>query len=153
MNFCFNKTKEIWERVREDIRKFWKAAAAFVLYMVMVQKLTGRFCPMVLISGLPCPGCGMTRAFFLFLQLRFAEAYQMHPLVYGWIALGIVFCVRRYVMVKEVKSLQKYAIALLIVMVGFYIYRMIRFFPNQEPMTYFQGNLLQRIRQIGLSNH
>ena len=135
MNFCFNKTKEIWERVREDIRKFWKAAAAFVLYMVMVQKLTGRFCPMVLISGLPCPGCGMTRAFFLFLQLRFAEAYQMHPLVYGWIALGIVFCVRRYVMGKEVKSLQKYAIALLIVMVGFYIYRMIRFFPNQEPMT------------------
>lgn len=77
----------------------------------------------------------------------------MHPLVYGWIALGIVFCVRRYVMGKEVKSLQKYAIALLIVMVGFYIYRMIRFFPNQEPMTYFQGNLLQRIRQIGLSNH
>lgn len=108
---------------------------------------------MVLISGLPCPGCGMTRAFFLVLQLRFAEAYQMHPLVYGWIALGIVFCVRRYGMGKEVNSLKKYAIALLAAMVVLYIYRMIRFFPDQEPMTYFQGNLLQRIRRSGRSNH
>ncbi|MDO4454772.1 MAG: DUF2752 domain-containing protein [Eubacteriales bacterium] len=149
----FQKVKEIWERGREDIQRYWKAAVAFAMYMVMVQTLTGRFCPMVLISGLPCPGCGMTRAFFLVLQLRFAEAYQMHPLVYGWIALGIVFCVRRYGMGKEVNSLKKYAIALLAAMVVLYIYRMIRFFPDQEPMTYFQGNLLQRIRRSGRSNH
>lgn len=76
----------------------------------------------------------------------------MHPLVYGWIALGIVFCLRRYVMGKEVKSLQKYAIALLAAMVIFYIYRMIWVFPNQEPMTYFEENLLWRIRQNVQSN-
>jgi len=147
MNIFFKRKEEIWLRIRTDIRQYWKAAVAFCMYVLSVQTLFGRFCPMLLFCGLPCPGCGMTRAFFLVLQLRFAEAYQMHPLVYGWIALGIVFCVRRYVMGKEVKSLQKYVIVLLAVMVVFYIYRMIWIFPNQEPMTYFEGNLLWKIRQ------
>jgi len=32
------------------------------------------------LTGVPCPGCGMTRAFWLLGQLRFAEAFAMHPL-------------------------------------------------------------------------
>jgi hypothetical protein len=40
-------------------------------------------CPFHTASGLPCPGCGMTRAFLLLGQLRIGEALAAHPLAPG----------------------------------------------------------------------
>lgn len=37
-------------------------------------------CPFYRLSGTPCPGCGMTRAFLFALQLNFKSAFCMHPL-------------------------------------------------------------------------
>src|SRR5262245_229948 len=37
-------------------------------------------CPMHLILGLSCPGCGLTRAFCLASHGHWAEAYSFHPL-------------------------------------------------------------------------
>ena len=40
-------------------------------------------CPFHAASGLPCPGCGMTRAFLLLGQLRIGDALAAHPLAPG----------------------------------------------------------------------
>lgn len=40
-------------------------------------------CPFHTASGLPCPGCGMTRAFLLLGQLRIGAALAAHPLAPG----------------------------------------------------------------------
>ena len=40
-------------------------------------------CPFHTASGLPCPGCGMTRAFLLLGQLRIGDALAAHPLAPG----------------------------------------------------------------------
>lgn len=51
-------------------------------------------CPFHAVSGLPCPGCGMTRAFLLLGQLRVGAALAAHPLAPGlllvmlWALLG-----------------------------------------------------------------
>ena len=37
-------------------------------------------CPVPLTLGIPCPGCGITRAFGLASHGHFAEAYAFHPL-------------------------------------------------------------------------
>ncbi|MDR2157132.1 MAG: DUF2752 domain-containing protein [Clostridiales Family XIII bacterium] len=37
-------------------------------------------CPFKLITGIPCPGCGMTRAFLSAAQLDFRSAFAYHPL-------------------------------------------------------------------------
>ncbi len=37
-------------------------------------------CPMKLIFGIDCPGCGMTRACKAFLRLDFVAAFQYHSL-------------------------------------------------------------------------
>lgn len=39
-------------------------------------------CPLYAVSGIPCPGCGMTRAFFSLLRLDFAAAWKWNPSVY-----------------------------------------------------------------------
>jgi len=37
-------------------------------------------CPMKNLLGIPCPGCGMTRAFFALLDLDLSSAVAFHPL-------------------------------------------------------------------------
>ena len=38
------------------------------------------FCPMALMLGLPCPGCGLTRACGLVTHGRFREAFEYHAI-------------------------------------------------------------------------
>jgi hypothetical protein len=51
------------------------AAAVFVLW------LGAPICPTALLFGLPCPGCGLTRATVALLHGDFAAAFRFHPLV------------------------------------------------------------------------
>lgn len=37
-------------------------------------------CPYSLLFGIPCPGCGMTRAFFALAQGNVKDAFYYHPL-------------------------------------------------------------------------
>ncbi|MEI3519926.1 MAG: DUF2752 domain-containing protein [Anaerosacchariphilus sp.] len=67
----------------------------------MTHLLFDRFCPMQILLGLPCPGCGMTRALGLFLTGHLAAAWKMQPPVYGWMVAGVVFGVQRYLVNRE----------------------------------------------------
>ena len=37
-------------------------------------------CPFYRLTGIPCPGCGMTRAFLAAARLDFGAAFAYHPL-------------------------------------------------------------------------
>ena len=50
-------------------------AAAVVAFMLFVYK-----CPIKLISGYDCPGCGMTRALLALLRLDIKSAFGYHHL-------------------------------------------------------------------------
>lgn len=40
-------------------------------------------CPILRITGLPCPGCGMTRAWLSVLRLDFAAAFSYNPMFWA----------------------------------------------------------------------
>lgn len=46
--------------------------------------LLSRFyrCPVYAITGIPCPGCGMTRALFSALRMDWRQALRWNPMVY-----------------------------------------------------------------------
>ncbi|WP_022852967.1 DUF2752 domain-containing protein [Thermodesulfatator atlanticus] len=46
-------------------------------------------CPFKLLTGLPCPGCGMTHAAKSFLQGNFCDAFSTNPLIFLFV--GLVF--------------------------------------------------------------
>lgn len=52
------------------------------------------FCPFKVASGLPCPGCGLTRACVAFLQGDLTTSFYFHPLgvplVLAAVAVGLV---------------------------------------------------------------
>ncbi len=39
-------------------------------------------CPFYTITGIPCPGCGMTRAFFAAVRLDWRQALHWNPMVF-----------------------------------------------------------------------
>lgn len=44
--------------------------------------LLGWGCPLQHFTGIPCPGCGMSRALFALLRLDFGAALRCHPMIY-----------------------------------------------------------------------
>ena len=103
------------------------------------------FCPMVLLTGLPCPGCGLTRAFFSFLTLHPMEALQYNATAVLWIAFILYAFWNRYVCDRKIKGIGIILGILLVTTTIYYIYRMANFFPGADTMAYFENNYLAHI--------
>ncbi len=61
-------------------------------------------CPIQLVFGIPCPGCGMTRAAFALLRLDFAKAFYWHPMIYP-LAIGLAGAM--FVYLKEENPIRR----------------------------------------------
>ena len=55
-------------------------AVAAIAFLYLVFHLTGVGCPVKFVTGISCPGCGMTRAWGAVLRGDFAAAFRYHPL-------------------------------------------------------------------------
>ena len=67
------------------MRETWKrdlVAAAVIIGFYTVLFLLGVTCPIKFVTGVSCPGCGMTRACLSLLLGRPARAFYYHPLVW-----------------------------------------------------------------------
>ena len=116
-------------RFREDLYELRYALLGIVIYYITAHVMFGQFCPMMIVCHLPCPGCGMTRAFFCVLSGRWQQAWQLQPLVYGWMLLAALFVVNRYLLNKKPKFLTYLLIAMLLGTLFLYAYRICFGFP------------------------
>lgn len=91
----------------------------------------------------------MTRANLLALSLRFDEAFAMHPMFFmSVVALGLaVFCTARPDLALR-KWVGAAAIACTAAFIGVYIYRMIAFYPDTQPMVYNYDSLFGLLRRL-----
>lgn len=64
-----------WSGRRSDI-----AAVSVIVLFYLVLALLGIGCPIRFMTGVSCPGCGMTRAWWYALQGMFQKAWHYHPL-------------------------------------------------------------------------
>jgi hypothetical protein len=112
-----------------------------ILYfgMRLNSLLTSTICFIRGSLGIPCPSCGITRAYKLFFQGDLAGAFHMHPLFFIPIIIGILF------LKKRMDLLYKYKFHLLILFFMVYIYRMMVLFPNEAPMMFNHKAILPRI--------
>ena len=104
--------RDMWKKIKAD----WDACGTGILIVILVVVVStilgNRVCVTQRLLGIPCPGCGMTRSFLLVLQGKFAEAWEMHPFVYGWMAFAVIFFIDRYV-IRGKEYLWKVAVMLL----------------------------------------
>lgn len=106
---------------KKEIEEHLKLICIFLFIFLIYILFTG--CPIKLLTGISCAGCGMSRAYFSLLHLNFREAFYYHPLF----PCPIIF-VAVYIMTKLGFS-QKAAKIIYGVMaflfIGIYILRMI----------------------------
>lgn len=126
----------------EDIKNMRFAILALAVYFWINKTFFYSSCVWVIVTGFPCPGCGLTRAGFALLRGDFIRAYEIHPFIYGIVVLFFAFCFYRYILKRSQKVFVKWAIVLIIAMIAFYVYRMICEFPGEPPMAYYQYNLI-----------
>ena len=134
--------------IKNDIKKYYKGFLLVILYFVLLQICFGQICPGKILFGLPCPACGMTRAFFLLLQGNLNASFQMHPLLLPFLFFCLCFIFIKYFLKKSLHFINIYIIIGLLLLVFVYIYRFLIYFPNTEPMTYYKQNLFYNVFRL-----
>ena len=64
--------------------------ALLFVALPLVLHATGIGCPIKFLTGVSCPGCGMTRAWLSALSLDFVHAFAYHPLYWSVPALMVL---------------------------------------------------------------
>lgn len=137
--------KEAFLLIRKDLKQFYKPLALSAILLITMKLITGNLCPFVLVTGFPCPGCGMTRAVLHLLHGEFYQAAVMNPFIYGIIGVGVYHLYCHYFLRKPWRY-ASFAWGMLFgFMVIYYIYRMIVWFPDRAPMQYYYNSILYRI--------
>lgn len=138
------KVKIITMRLGKDIQDYKIGILIFAVYYAAVHIVFHAFCPLVIFTGLPCAGCGMTRAVFFLVTGQFLRSWRLNPMALP-VLLFLVYCVgTRYLFGKRIKGFQTGVTVLCLCMLVVYGYRMCTVFPNRPPYVYTAGNFLEK---------
>ena len=135
----------VGSRIKKDIRQYGPGILMAVLLYFLFHGLFGAFCPSLLITGFPCPGCGMTRAVIYLLKGQFSRSWALNPAAVLWMAWFFLSAYNRYIKGGKLKKLNWMVFGILFFMVLVYIIRMKLYFPNKPPYVYRRDNLFERI--------
>ena len=136
------KLRKIGKRLLADIKEYGWAGIVFLVYYGLVHLFRAAFCPMIHWTGLPCAGCGLTRAFLYMLQGEFARAAYINPMSYLLIIFLLYCGYYRYIRGTKIKGFTVVFGILITVMLVFYGVRMFLYFPDRVPYVYTGDNVL-----------
>ena len=99
--------------------------------------------------GIPCPGCGMTRAWIEAISLNFHEAFKFHPLFLLAPVIIILIIIRSKESIdKYTKYIEISIVIIIVLFLGVYAFRMYMYFPNDVPMDINRESILFRIIKL-----
>lgn len=132
------------KRLIKDIKTFYPAGIAFFLYNLIVRNIFHAYCPFLIFTGVPCAGCGMTRAVFYILTGQIKRGMELNPAAPMWILFLICFFVERYVRGRAPKYIKVMLAMIVLITFVIYLYRMINFFPGNPPLVFYRNNIISR---------
>lgn len=115
----------VLRRVREDICRTRTALIIILSYMAITQFLFHTVCPFLILTGRPCPACGLTRAAFCVLSLRFAKAWEMNASIYLWMPFLLYLCVFRYILGRKPPLALPFTVTVCLATYGIYLWRLV----------------------------
>lgn len=140
------------KRLKSDIvyiKKQWFSIATLAALLLLIKYKFHGLCTLRILTGIPCPACGMTRAALLFFTGHIRESISMHPAWPFVLVFAIVSFFYRYTTKEKAKyaDYMYYGSLILLVMLLFliYIYRMYEYFPNKDPMIYYTDNVVYHL--------
>ena len=70
----------------------------FIYYFLNFITNFAIICPFYLLTGLYCPGCGITRLLFSLVKLDFYQAFRYNPLVFILIIFSIIYWILKLIL-------------------------------------------------------
>lgn len=134
--------RNMGRRVGHDLFDLRFGIASFLLYLFLTEIVFHHICPMVIVTGLPCPACGLSRAVRYLFVGDFRQSLASNPFAIFWLLLAAYFAYMRYFCGKKVRYLYEIMACLCLVMILYYAYRMITGFPSDPPYVYQKNNLI-----------
>lgn len=110
------------DRIKKVLLIFIGLLVFSYLYL-LINKKTGFYIPCIFnkITGLRCPGCGITRCIFSLMQFKFKDAFFYNQFVFiffpFWV-LGVIYEVYCYIVSKDpvlIKNIPKWIWNVLII--------------------------------------
>lgn len=95
------KKHRILSQIFQDLYRIRYALLILTMYAVPTQILFQTICPFAILTGLPCPACGLTRAGLCLLRGDFVSAWETHPCIFLWVVLILYLVVYRYFLQKK----------------------------------------------------
>jgi hypothetical protein len=131
---------------KAEATKLLKILPFFAVYMVLAWLITKSTCIFMVILGLPCPGCGLTRAFAALFRLQLGAALWWHPLFWLIPVMLIVFAVKRLKYGRgDVGWFTVFMTGSTALLIAVFIVRMILRFPHTQPFVLNPYSFTQRI--------
>lgn len=122
--------------LRKELKTAYAKFLLLGLLLLAVDSLSQwNICIFYNYTGIPCPTCGLTRAFASLVKFDFGQAWQYHPLL----AIVILF---PYIYVQKSNKLLVVTLALFIIV---WLIRLYLFFPNLPPMVVNESALLYKL--------
>ena len=137
-------TKTVCERIVADVKEYGIAMVTMLVYAAIANLAFHAFCPLIIFCGLPCPGCGITRATACLLTGRWQQAWQLNPMAFPIVLTAVYFGWNRYLLGRKAMCIKAIVIAILVLMIVVYSVRMYLYFPNRVPYVYTEDNILVR---------
>lgn len=73
-----NRLSDLWRKHRGAI-----LGLSVILGVCLLRFALGLPCPIAYLTGISCPGCGMTRGLWSLLTLDFSAAWHFHPAAFA----------------------------------------------------------------------
>lgn len=140
--------KLLWQ----DLYQIKWPVLVIILYWILTDYIYGIFCPLKIFCGYPCPCCGISRAYLKMLQWKWNEAFELNPMSYTWFFVGFILFIQQYFFKPQRINMHIFTIIICIITILVFGINMKQKFPEQEPYTYYENNILSQISKVYRSN-
>jgi hypothetical protein len=145
MKTTINIVKIKLGQIYKNLLSTWFVWLGMLLFMVVSEIIFKSVCVFSAFTGVPCPGCGTTRAFSALLKGDFELSFHFHPMLIPVILVMAFLSYTYLTHLKTPKYARYFVWVFFVLYIATYIIRMILFFPNDEPMTIRENAVLPRI--------
>lgn len=139
-----SEAKKVVSRFIADIKEFIWAGIVFAIYYLISHYMNNAFCPLLAMTGIPCAGCGLTRAAVFLAKGQVMRAAYINPSIFP-VLIFLLYCgYFRYIKGSAIKGLKPALAGLVLCMLIIYVYRMYLYFPDRAPYVYQYSNAAAR---------